>query len=298
MLLIGSRAIDSILPFYRPCKDWDYLAYRDEIGRWIHLNKKNIEYGRTAESGRYYRVKLIKGPSIEFQIVDRDRITSSNALMDEYEGALRYLLVGNIEASIAGLSTLAGLKWAHLVRPIHWAKSIEDYHWLKKYTEFEPDEIFQLRRKEFEERSPTKVNLSSSNDMFFSKSAGYVKRIYKHDDLHRATCYGAQPIFERIKQNKDRAAVSKELFFQLSSSDRLNCVREECYAIALERKLIPSKFAVPSTEAYSYALQKICTTLTTGWFRDFAIENYEELKVPNVDYVSLFNQNIERVCHV
>ena len=34
---------------------------------------------------------------------------------------------------------------------------------------------------------------------------------------------------------------------------------------------------MPSRIACDKALEKVCTTLTSGWFRDFAIDNYPEI---------------------
>src|SRR5947209_3794596 len=47
-------------------------------------------------------------------------------------------------------------------------------------------------------------------------------------------------------------------------------------AIALERYLIPM---ISKNQEYSYlsALNRICTSLTKGWFRQFAIDNYPRL---------------------
>ena len=46
--------------------------------------------------------------------------------------------------------------------------------------------------------------------------------------------------------------------------------------IALERYLIPMISKNHET-SYHLALVRICTTLTKGWFRQFAIDNYPRL---------------------
>ncbi|POG71333.1 hypothetical protein GLOIN_2v1606934, partial [Rhizophagus irregularis DAOM 181602=DAOM 197198] len=46
--------------------------------------------------------------------------------------------------------------------------------------------------------------------------------------------------------------------------------------IALERYLIPMSSKNQDT-SYRSALVKICTSLTKGWFRQFAIDNYPRL---------------------
>src|SRR5581483_645172 len=61
-------------------------------------------------------------------------------------------------------------------------------------------------------------------------------------------------------------------------------------AIALERYLIPM---ISKNQEYSYlsALVRICTSLTKGWFRQFAIDNYPRLSNLDKDLLSIA-QNI------
>ena len=67
-----------------------------------------------------------------------------------------------------------------------------------------------------------------------------------------------------------------DLFQQIDYQTQLNCVKEEAMVIALERYLIPN---ISSNQVTSYhsALTRICTYLTKGWFRQFAIDNYPRL---------------------
>ncbi len=53
---------------------------------------------------------------------------------------------------------------------------------------------------------------------------------------------------------------------------------EECYTIALERHILPTmhgdKIGLGYQEAFKWALMRVCTNLTSGWFRQYAIDNY------------------------
>ena len=69
-------------------------------------------------------------------------------------------------------------------------------------------------------------------------------------------------------------------FERLTHDERIRMVREECYALALERVLIPAQdLGVPWDEnlAFQHALRRVCTNLARGWFRDFAIDHYPEV---------------------
>jgi hypothetical protein len=54
-------------------------------------------------------------------------------------------------------------------------------------------------------------------------------------------------------------------------------VQEEAYVIALERAIIPMLFEggplAQPLEAYKWAVMRICTTLCSGWFREWALEH-------------------------
>ena len=63
----------------------------------------------------------------------------------------------------------------------------------------------------------------------------------------------------------------------LSDLQKQQCVAEECYVIATERFLIPTNYDYFWKLAYLKALQKVCTTLCSGWFRDYAIDYYPEI---------------------
>jgi hypothetical protein len=45
--------------------------------------------------------------------------------------------------------------------------------------------------------------------------------------------------------------------------------------LAIERSLVPHPGKKTPEQAYLMALEKVCTSITSGWFREFAWENYE-----------------------
>ena len=62
--------------------------------------------------------------------------------------------------------------------------------------------------------------------------------------------------------------------------------------IALERYLIPMISKNHKT-AYHLALNRVCTTLTKGWFRQFAIDNYPRLSNLDKDLLSIAHDIID-----
>ena len=91
-------------------------------------------------------------------------------------------------------------------------------------------------------------------------------------------------LVEFFERNKDiceglmEAWIEKELWEKFTHQEKMMCVVEETTVIALERFLIPGREKY-ATAAYMKALQKVCTSLTSGWFRDFTIWNWADLRL-------------------
>jgi len=75
--------------------------------------------------------------------------------------------------------------------------------------------------------------------------------------------------------------MDKNLFMLASLEDQLNCVREEAMALTIERFLLPVYSRLNNQldyqKYYELILQRICTTLTKGFFRDFSIDHYYDI---------------------
>ena len=297
MLLIGSRASKYHWPTFRQPKDWDYIATPEEVLAWTEFNKHVMmdyqikgDYKLRAtifdeqwDEPRRYEIEVTKpGHSSEI-------LYDYNASIIKYNNCR--LDNGDIVASPL---SLLRLKESHIYHPIHWLKNIEDYHWLKsKVSDTGNLQSFvKMRRSEVDAREKKrKVNLNMSNDEFFGRSETALKRSFAHDDLHKATCFYEIPLFESLKKDKNKARLDEQLFRQLDQSDKVRLAQEECFAIALERRIIPEMGEVNkhnALEAYMWAVERVSTRLSTGWFQDFCIENYPSIKNMPYDYVSKF----------
>lgn len=192
-------------------------------------------------------------------------------------------------ATIVSPVGLMLIKRSHLHRPIGFSKHIRDYHFLKQ--RFEPDSEYDtlletLTAKTKEKYGDKTPKLNKSKQEFFDD---YVTKIYDHDDIHRWTCYYDEPIYERLKSNKTTVWCEKSKWDELSHDDKIKCVREEAFVIAIERYLLV-KEKYPERFAFANAVDRICTTLCSGWFRDFAIENWPEIMEHNYNFWEKFNE--------
>ena len=176
------------------------------------------------------------------------------------------------------LNGLAIIKRSHLWRDWFWDKHITMYH---KHIvpnlegiSFSHEDLEVLKRRTklthrtYPQRSPS---LNMTTDEFFDDA---VIKKYDHDYLHELVAYPSRPLYERLKTqgNEDNVWCEQNLWNLLEY--KAECVYEEASVIALERFLIPSGFKHSPRLAYYKAVKKICTTLTSGWFRDYAIDNF------------------------
>ncbi len=76
---------------------------------------------------------------------------------------------------------------------------------------------------------------------------------------------------------------------------RLYGVLEEAYVLALERSQIPFAGKVTPRQSFDIAIEKVCTSITSGWFREFAWENYDKVvELYRDDYVEKFKAGVDK----
>ena len=135
----------------------------------------------------------------------------------------------------------------------------------------------QARREE--ETYRPKIKLNVSKDDFFSGDG--VRYVYDHDWLHTVFAIGDAPAYKAIQRNSEVFCSFNEWKIA-KDTIRQNCVIEEAFVIAMERGVIPFDrldVVTPQEEflLVKKALQKICTSLTSGWFRTYAWESYDSI---------------------
>lgn len=304
MIVVGSRAAGFHIQSFRKPKDWDFILPLREIFKLSVEHEDKIKFLIPKNEWKF-QGKLKTGESFEIEVADYN--PSAMFLWER-----RPLFPSNgtsfldQELHYPDLQYLTKMKRSHLYWPVHWFKSMSDYQTLKLMTwakelEFneDHDEFYRLRLKEnIAKWGESKTNLNMSNEDFFAKSAK-IGRTFEHDELHEAVKYYDIPLYQMCKVDHSKASVDACLFALLDREQQERLVREEAMAIALERVLIPklaeghvvnSKIVV---DAYRYALRRICTNLTSGWFRDFAIEHWLSVNDPDVDYWGKFKEHFK-----
>lgn len=187
--------------------------------------------------------------------------------------------------AVATPDELYTIKISHSAWNLHgsWRKHMNDGIFLSRHgAKFIP-ELYAILYPIWEEiHGKKRVHLDMTKNEFF---ADKIIRKYDHDSLHVSVAYYDRPIYERILKDGEQIAVDKAKWDALSYGDKIKCAREEIYANALERRVIPQNYKGSPTAAYAWAVQQTITSLSKGWFSLFCALNYDELRVPDVDYV-------------
>jgi len=299
MLVIGSRALIYHFPsIKRIAKDVDVIGYKDELPNLIsELQPTSIK-----ESKYSTMLKDIKNKNDVFNQPNVELIFADDLV------GLQHYLEHDKDKIFASVETLFSLKKSHIHFPINFKKHIHDYCFLRdKLDGYDVlEEITKIQFKETEERlgKLKTPSLNKSVEEFFGQSDGYVKSYFVHDDIHKVMAHYEKPLYEKMAVKKTFALCDKKIWTIFPYEHKCQCILEEAYVIALERKIIPMIFGggkgFSSDEAFDWALMRICTTLCSGWFREFATNNYFIIKkLYNKNYVEKFlteyeNGNITR----
>ena len=212
--------------------------------------------------------KLQDGRMVEFEIAWPG--SSGVALLDRASGLLGSL--HGFTVLYPSIDWLFTIKASHRYKKNspHFWKTAEDYHHMKDVMgcKIADEKWLQLREKETYTASRPKLNVSKKD--FFTDDVPYK---YDHDTLHLAVAHLDQPAYEYYRAEGQEVMCSKEKWDACSEEIKLYGVLEEVYVLALERSQIPFGDSVSPYDSFRMALMKVCTSITSGWFREFAYEN-------------------------
>lgn len=198
------------------------------------------------------------------------------------------------ENEVATLDELYTIKVSHSFWYLrNWNKHMHDIFVMQNQGAVLVPEFFDILYPIWEEHyGKKKVNLNVSAEDFFNKR---VERVYDHDSIHRSIAYHDRPLYERILRDGHDVAVDKSKFDALDYQDKLRLVREEVYATALERQIIPSNYKHSPRAAYDWALRKTITDFSKGWFPLFIVDNFVRLCKPDINYVQVHKDNSNKL---
>lgn len=255
-------------------KDFDFVATQAEAEKWLENNAAKI--GMTKCYPEKDGKKLIAEgqTNVEFDIVQPG---NSNELMVQ-------LVEGNEESIetpfgwVPNIDMLFTIKASHkyLKNSPHFWKTVADYHILKRIgatVRPEYQAFLKLREKETYTYAHPKLNVSK--DAFFQDDG--IQYVWDHDDIHKSVARMEHPAYTYYMKDGAQVACDKNKFFTLPQEYRLNGIIEEAAVLAIERSLVPHPGVMTPEQAWRFALAKVCSSITSGWFREFGYENLPEI---------------------
>lgn len=280
----------------------------------VVLNRNGIYNGLVVGSRALYDQTMVEGADLDVVVMPKDipniydnRMKkdgiipfkdSTTGLIIEvlvaYDNTLSELYNAKHRSngiSFADMHMLYIMKLGHVHRnTTKWQKHIDDLMYIKKKYHYTDDkkyyssqyttkELVMMYRKDTDERLGPQIlpKLNVSKKQFFNDG---VKKYIEHDYLHEVLAHYDKPMYTKM-QKEGEVFCHKELWDNFSQVDKIYTVLEECYVIACERRIIPVHVTGSkeyyTRAAFMWALRRVCTDLTSGFFREFAINNYSSI---------------------
>jgi hypothetical protein len=278
MLLIGSHAlVKNGVDIGRKPMDYDFISTYDEYAAFVKENKPSQAYPL---DGSHMVCKFKDGRICEFEIAWPE--SSAEAILSIEQGH-----------EYASLPMLRLIKESHKYKrnSPHFLKTMIDLKKLRSMVDVPKDWKNLLKLRETESYNYSHPRLNQSKKDFFTDAVDYK---YDHDTIHMAVKHLDRPAYSYYMVDGEEVMTSKKKFFDLPEEYRLYGVLEESYVLALERHQIPNEYAPKPDMSFRIALSKVCTSITSGWFREYAYDNYEKVcELYSDNYVTNFKTALE-----
>lgn len=285
MLLIGSQALAHITQTSIVSPDMDFIATHQEHFDWV--SNKNPEIALPLKNGKghyarkgdlYYEFEIAYTGTSARDLYDRVKMDSATTITRDGH-------------HVPSLNLLYALKLSHryLKNSPHFLKTMRHIRHMRTLGAVFPEAYRDwFKKREQETYNYKHPNLNQKKEGFFDVNRG-VTYVYDHDSIHLAMAVDTKPAYSCFKPLNSEVRVSKAMFFALNKDVQLNSVLEESYVLALERSQVPFKGQVSPITSFKKALEKCCTSIASGWWREFAWEHYEEvLALYDPGYVDRF----------
>lgn len=281
----------------------DYICYPDDFKELVRKRSQvqgyNLQWLKPTDAGMAAGFTVRSGGVPEHEVIlDAEfigRDNPSSQLVYDY-----ILRTGDREQGwqsevvYANVDTLYMLKMSHRYKKNspHFLKTMKDIKFFRAAGAKIPDEELYKARMDAT-YGYSHPNLRRTKEEFFI-TTGELKYEYDHDSLHEAVAHLDRPMYTYYAVDGEQVLSDRSKFEALSDLHKQYGVIEEAYVLALERAVIP--LDVDPEEAFMMALEKVCTSITSGWFREYAWEHYYDvlhLFDYDDDYVEKFNRAVE-----
>ena len=296
MILIGSMAEKLRYDTMSAPSDVDYVGTYGELESFIKENRASLKSYYPINSGKSYVLNFKDNKIMEVEVAwDGSRAAKFTDFVEAQQDNLKWDTKA-MSIVCPSLDILYLLKMSHryLKDSPHFLKTMQDIRRMRgkgARIRLEHQEFYKDRMKDTYTYNHPKLDVSK--DSFFDSVVTNVYQKYDHDSIHNAVKIRARPAYTYFQNSGIEVLCDKNMFFGLDEEIRLNAVLEESYVLALERSLIPFPQGKTPKEAFDMALMKVCTSITSGWFREYAWENYYKVQeLYDESYVQKFEAGV------
>jgi hypothetical protein len=296
MVVIGSKALQCRFPHLgiEP-KDLDLVGTYDEAQQFRRDFKATVFY--PINSGKSLFMRNAEGMICEIEIAwDGSRAEKMLAQMANdpwYDKLEVFSDFTWLQVPTVNMLYLLKLSHRYLKDSPHFLKTMRDIQTLRKLGAEVPEayqNFYKQRMADTYTNTLPKLNMSKGG--FFDVSTG-VPYVYDHDSIHEAVRHLQHPAYWHFKPADSEVMVSKAMWDTLPHFIKLYAVLEESYVLSLERSLIPFPGIKTPKEGFDMAFMKVCTSITSGWFREFCYNSYDEVQeLYNDSYISKFKAGV------
>jgi hypothetical protein len=291
---IGSSALSFHTKSIKVGKDVDFImTFKDYQTLLKQFKKEDLVSHYPISNGKKFVIKTIdKIYEIEIAWPDSTAEEFMNLIMESEHANVYRSTNGNIFTP--SLNALYVLKMSHrfLRNSPHFLKTMDHIILMRDMgARLDPKFDSWFKKREKETYYYNHPDLTVKKQDFFQDEKYHT---VDHVDIHEAIKLSEIPAYKRIIADGYDVKCDQSKFESLSHEHKMMCVVEESYTLALERMMIPNDFAGSPKLAFTIALQKVCTSITSGWFRNFSWEHYHEaFSMYNSDYVDKFKSALD-----
>lgn len=272
MLLIGSHALKVQAPtaLDREPRDYDFIATMGEVDKFVRSHRARITACYPTTDGKKMIVRGLDKP-VEFDIAWPG--STNEALVRRAPQNRLPLGVDGGLVQLPTINQLFELKHSHrfLKNSPHFLKTMRDWRAMRAIgCRIEDAEWVRAREKETYTYAHPKLNVSK--EAFFAGDG--IVYTYDHDSIHEAVKRLDRPAYQYFKPEGSAVLCDRRLFEAAPEEVRLSSVIEEATVLALERSQIPHRGTLTPRRSFEMALMKVCTSITSGWWREYAYENH------------------------
>ncbi len=181
----------------------------------------------------------------------------------------------------ADLDELYTIKVSHAqwdLRNDSWTKHIGDIIFMQNHGAKLIPELHDLLYKIWIDVHGKKKMTFSESEEFFADA---VVRKYDHDSLHESVAYGDHALYLDYLLPGRSVAMDMARVWSSPHEALVKLFREEIYATALERLLVPRNYRISPGFAYRWALRRTVTSLTKGKSSRWLLENIQDFWSPS-----------------